>query len=72
MTFKVEIASVPDRETVVGEVWWDDQMFAEAQLGHEAEVKISIYPMSDQCPWEFQLAELQLALVELERRLKLS
>jgi hypothetical protein len=63
--FKVEIASVPDREEVVAEVWCGDELFA--VLRQEAGgVAVQLYGPEDTKAWELRLPDL-LAVLEQAR-----
>lgn len=57
--FVVEIASVPDREEVVVEIWYQGEHFAEVRT-QEVFKRLLIFPRSP--PWDFELAELLAAL----------
>jgi hypothetical protein len=64
----VQVASVPDREGIVTEVWLDQEQLAE--LRHERDgVLIEIYPGPDGRPWEVSyealIATLQHARIRL-------
>lgn len=66
-TFKVEIASVPDRDDLVAEVWYGDDLVAE--LRHEASsVHIQIYS-SPTGKWDMRLADFVRVLEKARDRL---
>jgi hypothetical protein len=63
---RIQIASSPDREKVVAELWWGDEMWGEiSQEGPEPQLEL--YPRRDGRPWSFPLAEA-LDLIQRARR----
>ena len=74
--FSVEVASVPDREGVVAEVWLGDQLLAELRLEAEV-VRIQLYSPNgspdgppDGAPhWDVPCDELLAALQTARARL---
>jgi hypothetical protein len=68
MNFTIEIASVPDRDDVVAEVWWGEAMVAELQRGATGGVEIEIYPTKSHDPWSFDLASWLAVLAEAQRK----
>ena len=57
----LSVASLPDRESDVVEVWEGDQQVAE--LSFETNIPVlEIYARPDGSPWTFTLSELQEAL----------
>lgn len=69
MNFTIEIASVPDRDDVVAEIWWGDAMVAELHRGASGGVAIEIYPAESYAPWSFDLASWLAVLAEAQRKL---
>jgi hypothetical protein len=69
MNFTVEIASVPDRDEVVAEIWWGDAMVAELHRNTGGEVQIEIYPRESGSSWEFDLSSWIATLTEARRKL---
>jgi hypothetical protein len=69
MKFTVEIASVPDRDDLVAEIWWGEAMVAELYRGSTGAVEIEIYPAKSHAPWNFDLASWLGVLAEAKRRL---
>ena len=69
MSFVVEIASVPDREELVAEVWWDDEMVAEVQRTVGRGFQLDIYAKESREPWSFNLQDWLSVLAEAQRRL---
>ncbi len=69
MKFTVEVASSPDRDELVAEIWWNDQMVAEVRRGADGVRFVDLYPPPSKVPWSFDLEEWILALKEAEERL---
>jgi hypothetical protein len=69
MNFTIEIASVPDRDHVVAEIWWGDAMVAELHRDTSGGAEIEIYPTESHVPWSFDLASWLAALAEAQRKL---
>lgn len=69
MSFVIEIASVPDRDEVVAEIWYNDEMVAEMRQDN-GETILEIYGKESGAPWSFKLQEWLRALDEAEKRLK--
>ena len=71
--FTVEIASVPDRDELVAEVWSGDQLLAELRV-EAGVVRIQLYPPPDGPPdgaphWDVPYDELLAALQTARTRL---
>ena len=65
--FKVELTSVPDRDALVAELWFGEELFAE--LRHEPDgVKAQFYE-SAAGRWDLPYDELTAALEEARERL---
>jgi hypothetical protein len=66
--FRIEIASVPDRDDLVAEVWCGAELFAE--LRHEAgDVSVQLYCPSRSGQWDMRLADLIAVLDNARERL---
>ncbi len=62
------IASVPDRDYLVAELWYDDIMWGEiAQEG--GRVTLEIYADPSGQPWSFDLAEVEELLAKARKDL---
>ena len=55
MSFTIEIASVPDRDAVVAEIWFDYAMVAEMYRVVGGEICLDIYPSESHDPWRVDL-----------------
>ncbi|HYD54774.1 MAG TPA: hypothetical protein VEA99_19225 [Gemmatimonadaceae bacterium] len=65
--FTIEIASVPDRDHVVAELWYGEEMVAE--LSREVgSLRLQLYPRASS-HWEFDFGRFQAALEDMETRL---
>lgn len=63
----VEVTSPPDRDDVVAELWWGDEMFAELRyIDGRAHLEIYGRPAG---PWEFPFDEFCAALAHARERL---
>jgi hypothetical protein len=69
MSFTIEIASVPDRDDVVAEIWRGDAMVAELQHGADGEIQLNIYSTESHDPWSFDLTSWLAILIEAKRKL---
>lgn len=69
MSFVVEIASVPDRDEVVAEIWWNKEMVAEVQRAVGGGFQLDIYASESRAPLSFNLQDWLSALAEAQRRL---
>jgi hypothetical protein len=69
MNFTIELASVPDRDEVVAEIWWGDAMVAELHRGTTGGVEVEIYAAESREPWSFDLTSWLAVLVEAQRRM---
>ncbi len=69
MNFSIEIASVPDREELVAELWYGNEQVAE--LSQEGgELTLHLYPPRYRDRWEFGHAAFLNQLQQLGRRLR--
>ena len=62
------IASAPDREALVAELWFGDAMWGELSEQH-GRVAIELYPHPSGDAWSFDLEELRSILDEARQRL---
>ena len=69
MKFTIEIASVPDRDDVIAEIWWGDEMVGELHSGSSGVAEIEIYPRESHTPWSFDLTSWLAALAEAQQKL---
>lgn len=69
MSFVVEIASVPDRDGLVAEIWYGDDMVAEIQRDPKGGFTLEIYPSESSTHWLFDLQAWIAALELAQRRL---
>jgi hypothetical protein len=69
MTFLVEVASSPDRDELVAEIWWNEQMVAEIRKAPDGARFVDVYPSPSCVPWSFDLEDLLAALNQANRRL---
>jgi hypothetical protein len=53
----VTIASVPDRETLVAELWSENELWGELSL-EQGELKLEIYPPPNGQTWNLKYEEL--------------
>jgi hypothetical protein len=67
--FKIEVASVDDRESLVAELWWHDHQVAELS-DDDNRLRLEIYKPATGRYWEFDYSEFARALLELETRLR--
>ncbi len=68
MSFVVELASSPDRDELVAEIWWNEQMVAELRKA-DGGPYIDLYAAPSRRPWSFRLEEWLAAVKDAERRL---
>lgn len=71
MKLKVQIASVPDRDNLVAEIWVGDQQLAEVSQ-ETGTLKIEIYQRTGEARgiWEIEFDELVNALQEARNKLR--
>ena len=65
----VKIASVPDREELVAELWEGDEMWAELSHEREGQLVLEIYARSSGEPWSFAFDDAVRGLLEAKARL---
>lgn len=61
-TLKSKIASVSDRESLVYEIWNDNQQVAEISKEPGYDYEIEIYPAAENGAWHFNLNEFKVML----------
>lgn len=66
--FSVEVASVPDRDDLVAEVWLDQELIAELRHGPSG-LQAQIYPAPPGQPWDVPYEEFTRALQEARDKL---
>lgn len=66
--FEIIIASLPDREKVVAEIYYDNIQWVEISQ-ETGELLIQFYPHPKQEYWEFQFDEAMEALQEAKKML---
>ncbi len=69
MSLTIEIASVPDRDDVVAEIWQDNNMVAEMRRAIDGRFTLEIYANQGHNSWVFDLQEWLAALAEARKRL---
>jgi hypothetical protein len=72
MTTKMEtkIASVPDRENLVAELWYDKVMWAEIAQENNEPI-LELYPHPTGKPWTFKFSEALAFLQQAMHRLEM-
>ncbi len=60
------LSSVADRDKLVAEIWWNNQMVAEVRQGADDSRYIDLYPSPSRVPWSFKLEEWLSAVKEAE------
>lgn len=69
MSFVVEIASVPDRDHLVAEIWWDDCMVGEIRRTDDGGSRLEIYAQASGMPWSFDFCDWLEILQEAKKKL---
>ncbi|MCI0917270.1 hypothetical protein JNA64_08845 [Pseudomonas stutzeri] len=69
MSLRVEIASVPDRDDLIAEIWQEDEMVAEIQRSPDGRFVLELYSSPGQRPWSLDFECWMTALFEAKRRL---
>jgi hypothetical protein len=64
--FNIEITSVPDREHLVAEIWFDKNLIAELNT-ENSEIEVEIYPTEK---LSFNLNEFMQVLEDAKQRLE--
>jgi hypothetical protein len=65
---RMDIASPPDREKLVAELFYADEQWAEIHQESE-QLTLLLYPRRDGQPWEFSFSEAVSMLQRASRRL---
>jgi hypothetical protein len=68
MSFRTLVTSLPDREKVVVEVWYNDAQVLELSNEHNS-LDLEIYPRPSGEPWSFELTEFLGVLQRAKARL---
>jgi hypothetical protein len=71
MKITVEIASVPDRDNLVAELWAGNEQWGEVSQETDS-LQLEIYPKTsngEHTAWSFSLSEVLEKLLEAEKRL---
>lgn len=69
-TLTLQIASLPDRENTVSEIWFGDKQVAEVSNENHCTVLIEIFSNPDGGTWSFNLDALQAILTEAKENLQ--
>lgn len=69
MSLTVEIASVPDRDHWVGEIWDGPNMIVEIARREDGTPTIEIYPRRDAKSVKLDFAEFYSSLLEIKAKL---
>jgi hypothetical protein len=56
LAFRILIASPPDREELVAEIFFDDVRWAEVNQEHSS-LEVEFYPRPDRKPWQMELQD---------------
>jgi hypothetical protein len=65
---RICVSSLPDREKLVAEIFFDDVQWAEVNQEQEV-LEVEFYPRPDGEPWRIELVDALSALDEAKRRL---
>jgi hypothetical protein len=71
MNITIQIASVPDRENLVAELWYNNEQWGEVSQENGV-TKLEIYPRfgeNSSNVWSFDLSEVMAKLQEAQRNL---
>lgn len=66
----LQIASLPDRENAVSEIWFGNDQVAEVSNESGDTILIEIFPAPDKEGWSFDLDALLEVLAEAKRNLQ--
>ncbi|HEY3032132.1 MAG TPA: hypothetical protein VGJ68_18425 [Bradyrhizobium sp.] len=69
MSFVIEVASSPDRDGLVAEIWWNDQMVAQVRRSSDGSRYIDLYASPSRIPWSFKLKDWLAAMKKAESQL---
>ena len=64
----IDIASPPDREKLVAEIFVDHEQLCELNI-EAGELAVELYPRRDGNPWQMPLQELMQALTRAKEKL---
>lgn len=64
----IDIASPPDREKLVAEIFVDHEQLCELNI-ETGELTLELYPRKDGGPWQMPLQELMQALAKAKEQL---
>ena len=67
--FEIVIASLPNRERVVAEIYYENKCWVEISQEKEEELMIQFYSYPDQKYWEFTYNEAVKVLEEAKNKL---
>jgi hypothetical protein len=68
-TISITIASLPDRDDLVAELWLGDEQVGEVSKDAVDVFRIELYPAPAGTPWRFRLDDLVAALGQAKDRL---
>jgi len=66
----LQIASLPDRENVVSEIWFGNHQVAEIFIEDGEAIQIEIFPAPDAGVWSFDLDAFLTILTEAKSNLR--
>jgi len=66
---RVQFASLPDREFLVGELWHENEQFAEIDA-EAGKLRMTIFPRQDKTSWTIDLDDLDAALGKIRTRIQ--
>ena len=69
MSLTVQVASVPDRDELVAEIWQGDEMVAEVQRTPDKRLLLEIYNNPAGQLWSLDLTEWLTALARAQKEL---
>lgn len=70
MKFVIQIASVPDRDRAVAEIWFGEAMVAELHVVPDGTFELDIFARESSGPWFFDLESWLTALVDARSALE--
>jgi len=65
----ITIASPPDRDDLVAELWLGKDLLAEVAQDAENGFRVELYPAPGKAPWSIRVADLTAALEQATQRL---
>ncbi|MCP1731808.1 hypothetical protein ABIF38_005884 [Bradyrhizobium japonicum] len=57
MSFVLQVASASDRDELVTEVWWNEQLVAEVRRGADGKRFIDLHASPSRMPWSFEFSD---------------